>query len=85
MRYTYKHFLPACLLLFMASCEGLFSSVYDEADNNTQVSNSQLYIDASSKTAWYYISFDSLEMLRQQGDAEKLRYAQTHSRLTPFP
>lgn len=82
MRYTYKHFLPACLL-FMASCEGLFSSVYDEADSNTQVSSSQLYIDASSKTAWYYISFDSLEMLQQQGDEEKLKYAQTH--FTPYP
>ena len=67
----------------MASCEGLFSSVYDEADSNTQVSSSQLYIDASSKTAWYYISFDSLEMLRQQGDEEKLKYAQTH--FTPYP
>lgn len=85
MRYTHQSLLllPVCLLLFMTSCEGLFSSVYDEAESNTQVTGSQLYIDASSKTAWYYICFDSLEMLRQQGDMEKLRYAQTH--FTPYP
>jgi hypothetical protein len=83
MRNIYKLLLSACLLMLMASCEGLFSSVYDEADSSTQTSDSQLYIDASSKTAWYYISFDSLEMLRQQGDAAKLQYAQTH--FTPYP
>lgn len=82
MRHIQNLFLLACLTL-LASCEGLFSSVYDEAESNTHISDSQLYVDASSKTDWYYISFDSLEMLREQGNAEKLTYAQTH--FTPYP
>ena len=70
--------------LIAVSCNGLFSSVYDDADDNkTETTESQIIMDASSWQNWYYISFDSLEALREQGDMAKLKYAQTH--FTPYP
>lgn len=70
--------------LIAVSCNGLFSSVYDDAnDNKTETTESQIIMDASSWQNWYYISFDSLEALREQGDMAKLKYAQTH--FTPYP
>lgn len=70
--------------LIAVSCNGLFSSVYDDADDNkTETTESQIIMDASSWQNWYYISFDSLETLREQGDMAKLKYAQTH--FTPYP
>ena len=70
--------------LIAVSCNGLFSSVYDDADDNkTATTESQIIMDASSWQNWYYISFDSLEALREQGDMAKLKYAQTH--FTPYP
>lgn len=70
--------------LIAVSCNGLFSSVYDDADDNkTKTTESQIIMDASSWQNWYYISFDSLEALREQGDMAKLKYAQTH--FTPYP
>lgn len=70
--------------LIAVSCNGLFSSVYDDADDNkTETTESQIIMDASSWQNWYYISFDSLEVLREQDDMEKLKYAQTH--FTPYP
>ena len=70
--------------LIAVSCNGLFSSVYDDADDNkTATTESQIIMDASSWQNWYYISFDSLEALHEQGDMAKLKYAQTH--FTPYP
>ena len=70
--------------LIAVSCNGLFSSVYDDADDNkTETTESQIIMDASSWQNWYYISFDSLEALREQGDMAKLKYAQTP--FTPYP
>ncbi len=77
--------LAACFSLIAASCNGMFSSVYDDADDagKTEASDSQISMDASSWQNWYYISFDSLEALREQGDMAKLKYAQSH--FTPYP
>lgn len=72
--------------LIAVSCNGLFSSVYDDADDNkTETTESQIIMDASSWQNWYYISFDSLEALREQGDMAKLKYAQTHFKPYPIP
>ena len=81
----FPHALAAYLILLTTSCTGLFSSVYDEAKGTDSPldKESQIYIDATSWQNWYYISFDSLEMLREQGDMTKLKYAQTH--FTPYP
>ncbi len=77
--------LAVCLFLTAVSCNGMFSSVYDEPDDSgkTEAAESQISMDASSWQCWYYISFDSLEALREQGDAAGLNYAQTH--FTPYP
>ncbi len=77
--------LAICFFLIAVSCNGLFSSVYDDADDNgkTDATESQISMDASSWQNWYYISFDSLEALREQGDMAKLKYAQSH--FTPYP
>lgn len=77
--------LAVLFSLVAASCNGLFSSVYDDADDSgkTEVAESQISMDASSWQNWYYISFDSLETLREQGDMERLKYAQSH--FTPYP
>lgn len=77
--------LAVCLFLTTVSCNGMFSSVYDEADDGgkTEATESQISMDASSWQNWYYISFDSLETLRQQGDMARLKYAQSH--FTPYP
>ena len=74
----------AYFLALATSCNGMFSSVYDNPENadNTNDTESQIIMDASSWQNWYYISFDSLETLRKQGNKEELRYAQTH--FTPY-
>lgn len=77
--------LAVGLFLTAVSCNGMFSSVYDDADDGgkTEDKESQISMDASSWQNWYYISFDSLEALRQQGDMARLKYAQSH--FTPYP
>ncbi|HCC87813.1 MAG TPA: hypothetical protein DEQ17_06325 [Prevotella sp.] len=79
--------LAVLFSLVAASCNGLLSSVYDDADDSgkTEVAESQISMDASSWQNWYYISFDSLETLREQGDMERLKYAQSHFAPYPIP
>lgn len=81
--YKLFHAIAGCCAIVAATaCNGMFDGVYDDPQQ-AGATGSQIYIDASSWQNWYYISFDSLEQLRQSGDAEALRYAQTH--FTPYP
>lgn len=82
---TRLHLVAGCCVLVIATaCNGMFGGVYDDPQEVT-ATGSQLYIDASSWQNWYYVSFDSLEMLRESGDAEALRRAQTHFTAWPIP
>lgn len=83
LRRTTRIAVAVGLLFVAASCHGMFGGIYDEPENGGEVTGQQLYIDATSDTDWYYISFDSLFYLAEQGDAAALRYAQTH--FTPYP
>lgn len=88
MRRIVTAFLSAsCLLSLLASCEGMFSGIYDEPDDNAAVKTSkgQLYVDATSWTDWYYIDFDSLQMLAADSDSAALERAQTHFTAYPIP
>lgn len=80
---------PTLLLTFgllataLTACTGLFDGVYDSPDKAPKLSNNQLVIDASDWHNWYYIDFDSLQMLAESGDADAFLHARTH--FTPYP
>lgn len=80
---TFHAIVGCCALWVTTACNGMFGGVYDEPDNAVGMAESQLHIDASSWKNWYYVSFDSLEMLRASGDTEALRHYQTN--FTPYP
>lgn len=67
----------------LTACTGLFDDVYDSPDKAPKLSNNQLVIDASDWHNWYYIDFDSLQMLAESGDADAFLHARTH--FTPYP
>lgn len=71
------------LTALLSACTGLFDGVYDSPDKAPKLSNNQLVIDASDWHNWYYIDFDSLQMLAETGDSTALLYARTH--FTPYP
>lgn len=60
-----------------SSCHGVLGDLYDEPTDATVTSN-QLVIDARSWTDWYYLSFDSLQMYAESGDAAALENYKTH-------
>ena len=74
-----------CIILFASACNGMFDGVYDNPQDTPKDVESQLYIDATSWTDWYYISFDSLEQYREAGNTDALRYHQTHFTAYPIP
>lgn len=46
-------------IVFLTGCEGAFSWVYDEIDDVPQISQDEIYLDASAWDRWYYIDFDN--------------------------
>lgn len=81
---NFSHAIAGCCVIFLATaCNGMFDDVYDDPQTDPATVESQIYINASSWQDWYYISFDSLEQYRASGDADALRYHQTH--FTPYP
>lgn len=85
IRLKISHAIVGCCILFTAACNGMFDGVYDNPDDTQQNLESQIYINVSSWTNWYYISFDSLEQYRESGNAEALSYHQTHFTAYPIP
>lgn len=63
-----------CLILSLASCEGVFSGIYDEPESSASGSRNagEIYIDAADWGKWYYVDLDSLLSLRLSGDSAAL-------------
>ena len=71
------------LIALVSACTGLFDGIYDSPDKAPKINANQLAIDASDWHNWYYIDFDSLQMLAEAGDADAFLHARTH--FTPYP
>lgn len=76
-------FTGCAAILCLMACNGIFDDVYDDpVSEEVKPVEGELFIDASSWTAWYYVSFDSLQQYIEKGDTAGLIYAQTH--FTPY-
>lgn len=75
-------FAGCSLLSLTVACNDVLDGLYDDPQQ-VVVTEGQLYIDATSWTNWYYVDFDSLQALKEQGDSLGLIRAQTH--FTPWP
>ena len=82
-RNLFSPLVAVIAVALLASCDGLFSGVYDDPQDNSVAHQGQLIVDATSWDNWYYIDFDSLAALAAAGDSVGLAKAQTN--FTPYP
>ena len=82
-RNLFSPLVAVIAVALLASCDGLFSGVYDDPQDNRVAQQGQLIVDATSWNNWYYIDFDSLAALAAAGDSVGLAKAQTN--FTPYP
>lgn len=73
------------ITIFLVSCNGVFSGIYDDISEQTTIGEGQLYVDATSWRDWYYVDFDSLQQLVEQGKHQELVKAQTTFMPYPIP
>ena len=73
-------------VVMASSCEGIFNGIYDEpGESAPQSMAGRIYMDATSWTDWYYVDFDSLLMLSEEGDTAALYRMQTEFQAYPIP
>ena len=56
MRHKFLTLSTLTLLLSsLSACHGILDDIYDDPSNDVTLKEGQLYVDASSRTEWYYI------------------------------
>lgn len=78
--------VAGCAVIVAATaCNGVFDGIYDEPDETIVTRQGQLVINATSWHDWYYIDFDSLAQLANDGDSAGLVKMQTEFTAYPIP